>query len=78
MKEKFKRLGRGLSKEEQRQIKGGVDGGGGDIRMGYCLTPVVGCWHYINPVDYATCQADIQTYCSSGLGSCITTTSCPS
>lgn len=78
MREKFKNLGRVLSKKEQNQILGGVDGGGGgDIRTGYCLAPVVGCWHYINPVSYEVCQADIALYCSSGQGSCITLSSCP-
>ena len=74
---KFENLGRSLSKDEQRRIKGGDEElGNPDVRTGYCVGST-GCWLYGSPVYYSTCQADIAIYCGSGHGSCITTSGCP-
>jgi len=71
---KFENLGRMLSKEEQKHILGGDAPGddGRGVEAAWCTNMEnPGCWYYTPlKATYAKCQADIQTYCSSGTGNC--------
>jgi hypothetical protein len=67
---KLESVGRSLSKQEQKMIKGGTEDEPGLAKYGACIGSV-GCWTYYDPgVSFATCRADIQSYCSSGSGIC--------
>ncbi|HYF29549.1 MAG TPA: hypothetical protein VD993_00370 [Chitinophagaceae bacterium] len=68
---KFQTLGKPLSRQEQKSIRGSGedDDPGGGACYGTCIGSV-GCWSYNEPVSWSTCLQDIQTYCSSGSGTC--------
>jgi len=65
----LKSLGKILTKNEQKNLLGGLEEEGGGANSGICIGSV-GCWHYYSTVPYSVCVADIQTYCSSGHGWC--------
>ena len=68
---KLQNLGKTLNKEEQKKIMGGTNDGGPTVVRGRC-TGSTGEWTYGSPVWYITCWNDIDTYCSSGAGQCLT------
>lgn len=52
MNEKFKNLGRILSKQEQKEIKGGLDGGGGGCYIVSSDQGYQSCWYTSgDPID---------------------------
>lgn len=65
MNERFKNLGRALSKNEQKEIRGGEQQAGCECQGS------IGEWIYNNetPTCYERYQ-DVQTYCRSGVAQC--------
>jgi hypothetical protein len=60
-----------LTRAQLKTIVGGEDGSGPTVIKGKC-TGSVGEWTYNNPVYYSVCWIDIEAYCSSNTGECLT------
>jgi hypothetical protein len=52
-----------MSLNEMKNIKGGTEDEGMNIKYGEC-THVVGAWTYIHPVSLGVCIHDGELYCS--------------
>ena len=74
---RFELLGRSLTRDEMRQIKGALDGMVGEVGnetiYGWC-TEHVGCWSTSSSKE--VCEADIANNCRGG-GECSATNGCP-